>query len=304
MDLDLPARPHPFDETFFWMIVVGTLPASGIAANTATGACLFGGSGKGGWRMVTVVAALTLWQYWVFIGLWHYPRLSTHGLPAHVLVYHVFMALWLYCWVRGILADVTCPASTEQLKAARDAVESSNGKSAEAMDRLFAVKREHRNAGAHSCQTLGGAVVPGFDHFCPILNNAVGTRNRKYFLLALMYEVPAGLILLADGVPVAQRILSMKEWGLAHAQILSGTVLACHVNFAVAGLLVVQLASILLGTTSVGLWPYLPFSSAERADIRLRPFSVEYMKGVLGSRVLLWPFPVNVPEPKHCTKQD
>ena len=263
------------------MIVVGAFPMFLSGINVITGACFASGPGtlhKGGRRTVAFVALLTVWQYWVYMYLHHYPRLTgcTEGLgclgtnpirvasrlmeegsEVHIMIYHVCMVLWVWSWVTAICTDVTSKEKTKELV---DAYE----RSAEDGD---SVRMAHRAAGCRRCTEIGGASVEGFDHYCPLVANAVGRRNRKAFVLTLIYQMVTGLILLRDGIPVAVEVLSNKStiWdGQKNMQVLVGVVLSIHINLVCLFLFTVQFLVLPLGISSVELWNFCPWLQDEQ----------------------------------------
>eukprot|EP00756_Hemistasia_phaeocysticola_P057644 Hpha_TRINITY_DN34252_c0_g1::TRINITY_DN34252_c0_g1_i1::g.34364::m.34364 len=279
---------HPLDRTFIWIVVFGSLPASGIIINLLAGDCLLSRTGKRGWRMVIAVALITLWQFWVYVIAWHAPRLSDSADSADFLqnfgstaprmwaglvrlserdqamlaVYVGATLGWVSCWFQAIRADTTSKELSGELRRARERFAEAEGDEdkAEAERILGGVKQRHRALGAHGCQTLGGEVVPGFDHYCPLINNAVGSKNRAVFVAALFFELCAGAVLLIEGIPVAQQLLGVKQPTADQWQILVGVVLCSHVNFAIGGLLLLQLVALAFGTTTVGLQSRLGFT--------------------------------------------
>eukprot|EP01062_Namystynia_karyoxenos_P048205 TRINITY_DN36623_c0_g1_i1.p1 TRINITY_DN36623_c0_g1~~TRINITY_DN36623_c0_g1_i1.p1 ORF type:complete len:358 (+),score=118.27 TRINITY_DN36623_c0_g1_i1:77-1075(+) len=326
----LPAEPHPLDVGFFWMMVIGTFPGVAIAGNLATGSCLLtGATASRGWKMVRGIAALTIWQYWVYMFTWHLPRLAGSpgagafllGLPgsaaaaasalaapgaaqlrAHLLCYHVAMALWMAAWVRAMRTETRSGELTGELRAAQkrcDAAPPCSDERERALGDYRELKRRHRSCGHRSCDTMDGDVVPGFDHFCPFVNNAIGSSNRRFFLQALVWQLAAGGLLLWEAVPVTMRMMSLPEWGFAEAQIALGTLAACHVNILIAGLLAAQLAALALGLSTLELWSLLPWS---RGDVERRPVrccSLAALREALGSSVLLWLLPLGSSAPRQ-----
>eukprot|EP01061_Rhynchopus_euleeides_P020441 TRINITY_DN33242_c0_g2_i1.p2 TRINITY_DN33242_c0_g2~~TRINITY_DN33242_c0_g2_i1.p2 ORF type:complete len:312 (+),score=87.86 TRINITY_DN33242_c0_g2_i1:122-1057(+) len=276
MPIEIPLTP---DEGFFWILCIGSFPMFLSGVSVVTGACFAMGPGSlhsGGKRTILSIALMTGWQYYVFMYLHHYPRLTgcTQGLGCllenpfsasasiaseaeawqewPLLFYHICMAMWLWSWLTAIKATPVCPLRTSELA-------EGYARSAEEGD---AVRQRHRQAGCRSCREIGGGSVPGFDHYCPLIGNAVGRANRKPFILTLVYQMLSAVVLLGDGVPYAIDALSRSKglWSDAKdAQVLVGVILSLHINTVCLFLLCTQLLVLPLGISSVELWNFCPW---------------------------------------------
>ena len=305
------AVPVTEDEAFLFMLCVGSLPLFLMGINLVTGACFAAGPGslqEGGHRTVAAVALLTAWQYWVYMYLHHLPRVAgcdegwgclvdtgsayaalwqrvVQGSEARLAAYHVCMVLWLWSWVRAIRTDVVCPVRTKEL--------------ADAGEDAGCVRSRQRAAGCRSCKEVGGGSVQGFDHYCPLVANAVGRANRKPFLLTLVYQLVTGYLLLGDGLPFAVATLGeLPPAELArepkHLQVLIGSVLSVHVNLVCLFLLSVQVVVLPLGISSNELWCLFPWVSKQYAHLEPRRPSLPSIRNVLRELgpVYLLPLPV------------
>ncbi|KAJ9469696.1 hypothetical protein DIPPA_00127 [Diplonema papillatum] len=296
--------PLTIDEAFFAMVVIGSLPGFLMVVNCWTGACFAAGPAslrKGGKRTVCALALLVAWQYYVYMYVWHFPRVTGKTTkeclwtnPFSLLkaalrdeklaVYHAAMTLWIVSWVRAIRCDVSSDKLRSELAKAEAAGD----------DELFEWKKKKRAVGTRTCREIGGVPVPGFDHYCPLINNAVGRRNRKLFILTLAFQLVSGWCLLTDGVPVAVDYWS-RDWAagpLEVPQIAIGVVLSLHINLVSLFLLSVQMLVLPFSISSIELWTLLPWQDANAGFAPRKPSwpSIQSITRELGP-FWLWPIP-------------
>ena len=285
-------------EGFFWMIVIGGFPAFMMAVGFLTGGCVLSGPMSlrgGGEKTIIVLTAMIIWQYWTYMYLWHHQEVHGCGVyelllmnplttlyitlseRRHIIYYHIAMVLWIVSWYRGITSDVVSKKFSAEISEAADT------------DRFTEVQKRHRSEGIRRCTEIGGGSVVGFDHFCPIINNAVGRKNHKFFVLALVYQLCSGYFLLRDGIPEATRILSRRDHdSYSEPHILVGVILSIYINGIVAFLLSVQVLVIPMGISSLEFWTLFPW--VENCYQARRPSfpHINHIKKTMGSLLLIW----------------
>eukprot|EP01060_Flectonema_neradi_P013365 TRINITY_DN20130_c0_g1_i1.p1 TRINITY_DN20130_c0_g1~~TRINITY_DN20130_c0_g1_i1.p1 ORF type:complete len:307 (+),score=29.00 TRINITY_DN20130_c0_g1_i1:44-964(+) len=290
--------PMTAQEGFFGMVVIGGFPAFMMVVGFLTGGCVISGPASlqnGGKATIAVLGAMIVWQYWVYMYLWHHQKvhhcgiselllsnpvtllLTTASERPHIILYHTSMILWVTSWYRGITTNVTSDKHTAELAAVIDT------------DQFGEVQKRHRSEGIRRCKEIGGGSVIGFDHYCPIISNAVGRKNHKYFILALVYQLCSGYFLLRDGIPEAIRILSQREYtDYSEPQILFGVVLSIYINGVVAFLLFVQLIVIPTGISSVEFWTLFPWVEDSYQARRPSFPRISNIRKTMGSLLLIW----------------
>jgi len=63
---------------------------------------------------------------------------------------------------------------------------------------------------AHYCRMLGRCVLK-MDHFCPWLNNCIGFKNHKFFVLFIFYMATLTIFMVASMTPVFVRHVTSLE---------------------------------------------------------------------------------------------
>jgi palmitoyltransferase len=145
-------------------------------------------------------------------------------------------------------------------------------------------------ARAHHCRTCGKCVFR-LDHFCVFLNNAVGYKNQKYFILFLFYSFLASLfILILAAVNLLMWWRSDVSLNPLHA--LGGGLVAAEGAFFAwftGDFLAEQIESLRTNTTLVET--YQETRGAKDGGL------LENFKEIFGNEAVWWPVPVYSSKP-------
>lgn len=94
----------------------------------------------------------------------------------YLVLFHIFLALIVYCYLTVMLKN---PGEPPQFWGFNDRPE-------ERRKRYCGICNKFKPERCHHCSTCGRCVLV-MDHHCPWLNNCVGFKNRKVFMLLLIY---------------------------------------------------------------------------------------------------------------------
>eukprot|EP00419_Tripos_fusus_P027171 CAMPEP_0172717858 /NCGR_PEP_ID=MMETSP1074-20121228/72763_1 /TAXON_ID=2916 /ORGANISM="Ceratium fusus, Strain PA161109" /LENGTH=378 /DNA_ID=CAMNT_0013542899 /DNA_START=189 /DNA_END=1328 /DNA_ORIENTATION=+ len=110
---------------------------------------------------------------------------------------------------------------------------------------------------AHHCQFCGFCVLR-YDHHCPWINNCVGYRNHKFFLLLVFYGCLASFFALATCIPellsCACMLLGIEDRSSLDAKNLATSTVVAFLTFGAIALFLSILLTLLLIT-------YVPFAT-------------------------------------------
>lgn len=134
------------------------------------------------------VFVLLAWTYASYI-LWSFQLLHTNLYPtiSCLVIYHFFLVMMITSYVKCIITDPGTVPSVYLEKFSHIVRE--NQKDSLQFDadmcRKCGAKKPERS---HHCSTCKKCILK-MDHHCPWINNCVGFRNHKYFMLFLTYTV-------------------------------------------------------------------------------------------------------------------
>jgi len=139
--------------------------------------------------IVLIVVALFAWVEFVFI-VKHFLQLLQNDLVGPGLLlflgWHFLWGNMVVCYFRCVFTD---PGSVPE-KISRV----THG-------RLCSVCENAKPPRCHHCRQCGTCVLK-MDHHCPWINNCVGFRNQKFFILFLLYTSLTSLYFLATSIPL------------------------------------------------------------------------------------------------------
>jgi len=175
--------------------------------------------------MVYFVLALIGWSYfvlvcWVAIPYWKTSPCSTIAI---LVVWHILLSFQLVSYLRCICTDPgTIPSNIAELLATTE--KKHNGQQ-RFCDKCNNVKPDR----AHHCRICKRCVLK-MDHHCPWVNNCVGFRNYKFFLLFLFWTCVVCLFVVCSFLPT---ILTLKfeNMGGQQIQVLLVFFVACAFGF-------------------------------------------------------------------------
>ncbi len=140
----------------------------------------------------------------------------------YLLLFHILLALCAYCYVTVMFKN---PGEPPQFWGFNDRPE-------DRRKRFCMICNKFKPERCHHCSTCGRCVLV-MDHHCPWLNNCVGFKNRKVFMLLLFYAF------FLDVLGLAFSIYPLLKLAI---QILQG-------NFNNLGIFIVGLVGLGLGIT-------------------------------------------------------
>lgn len=233
------------------------------------------------WR--TPLAVLAQLSIWAFVALNYTQHVLYRAVPwpAPVRVAgHAILGLQLVSWLQ-LMARPPLPVNDAFVAAAAAGTVPSQA------DKRTGVTQPLRS------HTIGGAIVPGFDHFCGWLGVSVGLHNRKFFVLFLWYSA---LLCLFAGALSARTVYDVH--GLPSHRSSSGAAAAAswsdwlHPWLIFNSPLYMLLARCLLGAETDGdyhLQTFLMISDATLGAC-LTAFAVQHTRYVLKNRTTLEPY--------------
>lgn len=124
----------------------------------------------------------------------------------YLLIFHILAGLILYCY---LVVMFTNPGEPPLFWGFNDRPE-------ERKRRYCGICNKFKPERCHHCSTCGRCVLV-MDHHCPWLNNCVGLRNRKHFMLLIIYAaVLDGLAIICSLYPLIALALAIARGEKGH----------------------------------------------------------------------------------------
>ena len=128
----------------------------------------------------------------------------------YLTIFHILLILIIYCYLVTMFKN---PGEPPQFWGFNDRPE-------ERRKRYCMICNKFKPERCHHCSTCGRCVLV-MDHHCPWLNNCVGFKNRKVFILLLVYAFTLVCLgLLCSVYPIVLLIIEVVKGDFGHLWIL------------------------------------------------------------------------------------
>jgi len=162
------------------------------------------------WTMVGVVFLLLSYAWGVFVFLVCMPLIQA-GYPllwpiSYLVIGHILFVLVIWSYLRAVLTRTYVPSSFTHEYSATESLNSD--KDSEKQKRYCQKCEQDKPERAHHCSRCQRCILK-MDHHCPWINNCVGWRNYKYFMLFTTYTM---LLCLAGIIMMAPQMIMLWDW--------------------------------------------------------------------------------------------
>ena len=159
-----------------------------------------------GWIPVLIINMIGGWSYFAYVVVLCFMSVhNTTERAIYLVFYHPFFFMFVFSYWKAILSSPgTTPRKFYLTREDRDEYENSDNpqeildsmarnlpivtksimRATRFCDKCFAIKPDR----SHHCSACGSCILR-MDHHCPWINNCVGFKNYKYFVLFLFYSI-------------------------------------------------------------------------------------------------------------------
>ena len=180
---------------------------------------------------VLLVAALFAWQYYVYLFI--VEQCGSRGCAGGgTAAYHALLLLQAAAYVRAVrTSNAAAPAPA----------------GAGACGRCGGARGAR---GTRHCRVCRACTL-ALDHHCVLVNNCVGARSRKAFVLTCLYTVAVALWVVGRAAPRFWGLRHRGVWSAADCHVCLGLITAVFVGLGAGALLLVQALALMHDLTTL-----------------------------------------------------